>query len=137
MAGEAMRKAVLEFLRKTGVRIPDEKPVKNLLKLSLLTEAQLEVLLVELGSASLPRRLSFEEKAGIRGVSKGAYARTLRQAVENIKRSIYTILLLRYLGVLGENAASRILEASDLLGEGRIEESVKLISGVMPRDITS
>jgi len=137
MAGEAMRKAVLEFLRKTGVRIPDEKPVKNLLKLSLLTEAQLEVLLVELGSASLPRRLSFEEKAGIRGVSKGAYARTLRQAVENIKRSIYTILLLRYLGILGENAASRILEASDLLSEGRIEESVKLISGVMPRDITS
>ena len=132
-----MRKAVLEFLRSTGVRIPDEKPVKNLLKLSLLTEAQLEVLLVELGSASLPRRLSFEEKAGIRGVSKGAYARTLRQAVENIKRSIYTILLLRYLGILGENAASRILEASDLLGEGRIEESVKLISGVMPRDITS
>ena len=132
-----MRKAVLEFLRKTGVRIPDEKPVKNLLKLSLLTEAQLEVLLVELGSASLPRRLSFEEKAGIRGVSKGAYARTLRQAVENIKRSIYTILLLRYLGILGENAASRILEASDLLSEGRIEESVKLISGVMPRDITS
>jgi len=132
-----MRKAVLEFLRKTGVRIPDEKPVKNLLKLSLLTEAQLEVLLVELGSASLPRRLSFEEKAGIRGVSKGAYARTLRQAVENIKRSIYTILLLRYLGILGENAASRILEASDLLGEGRIEESIKLISGVMPRDITS
>lgn len=132
-----MRKAVLEFLRSTGVRIPDEKPVKNLLKLSLLTEAQLEVLLVELGSASLPRRLSFEEKAGIRGVSKGAYARTLRQAVENIKRSIYTILLLRYLGILGENAASRILEASDLLGEGRIEESIKLISGVMPRDITS
>jgi len=41
------------------------------------------------------------------------------------------------LGILGENAASRILEAADLLGEGRIEESVKLISGVMPRDITS
>ena len=137
MAEEVMRKAVLKFLRKTGVRIPDEKTIKDLLKLSLLTEAQLEVLLVELGSANLPRRLSFEAKAEVRGVSKGAYARTLRQAIENIKRSIYTILLLRYLGILGENAASRILEAADLLGEGRIEESVKLISGVMPRDITS
>ena len=132
-----MRKPVLEFLKRTRVRIPDEKTIKNLLKLSLLTEAQLEVLLVELGSANLPRRLSFEEKAEIRGVSKGAYARTLRQAIENIKRSIYTIFLLEYLGVLGEEALSAILEAANLLKRGRVDESVRLISDVMPRDITA
>ena len=131
-----MRRSVLDFLRQLGLQLPEESIMRSLLELSLLTEPQLEVLLIELGSANLGRRLSYEEKSRIRGVSKGAYARTLRQAMENIKRSIYTIFLLSYLGILGENAISRILEAADLLKEGRIEESVRLISDVMPRDIT-
>lgn len=132
-----MRRSVLSFLRKSGVQLPEETVLRSLLKLSLLTEAQLEALLIELGSANSGRRLTFEEKAEIRGVSKGAHARTLRQAIENIKRSIYTIFLLEYLGVLGDEAISAILEAADLLKRGKVDESVRLISDVMPRDITA
>ncbi len=131
-----MRRSVLSFLEKSGVQLPEKEVLKSLLSLSFLTETQLEVLLIELSSANLGRRLTFEEKAGIRGVSKGAYARTLRQAIENIKRSVYTIFLLRYLGVLGEESVSVILEAADLLKKGMVEESMRLISDVMPRDIT-
>ena len=132
-----MRKSVLNFLRRSGLKIPEEEELKTLLKLSALTESQIEVLLIELASANLGRKLTFKEKAKIRGVSKGAYARTLRQAIENIKRSIYTLFLLKYLGILGDAAISSILEAADLLNQGRVEESVKLISDVMLREITA
>ncbi|MCD6235394.1 MAG: hypothetical protein J7J94_00130 [Thaumarchaeota archaeon] len=133
-----MRRSVLNFLRKTGLKIPDNaEALKALLNASNLTEPQLEALLVELAAAASGQRLSFDEKARIRRVSKGAYARTLKQAVENIKKSIYTIFLLRYLGVLGDGAVSSLLEAADLLGQGRVEESMKLISDVMLRDITA
>jgi len=85
-----MRKTVKEFLRRSGFKIPDEKALKALLKLSSLTEPQLEVLLIEAASTSAGMKLAFREKAKIRGVAKGAYARTLRQAIENIKKSIFT-----------------------------------------------
>lgn len=132
-----MRKSVLNFLRRSGIQPPEKAVLNSLLKLSYLTEAQLEALLIELGSANLGRKLTFEEKAEIRGVSKGAHARTLRQAIENVKRSIYTIFLLEYLGILGEEALSVILEAASLLKRGRVDESVKLISDMTPRDITA
>ncbi|MEM4498099.1 MAG: hypothetical protein QW330_00485 [Nitrososphaerota archaeon] len=126
----------MSFLEKNGVQLPEKQVLKSLLKLSYLTEPQLEVLLIELGSANLGRRLALREKAKIRGVSKGAYARTMRQAIDNIKRSIYTLFLLRYLGVLGDEAVSAILEAADLLRSGMAEEATRLISSVTPRDIT-
>ncbi|MEM0329183.1 MAG: hypothetical protein QXI18_00180 [Nitrososphaerota archaeon] len=131
-----MRSSVMSFLEKNGVQLPEKQVLKSLLKLSYLTEPQLEVLLIELGSANLGRRLTLREKAKIRGVSKGAYARTMRQAIDNIKRSIYTLFLLRYLGVLGDEAVSAILEAADLLRSGMAEEATRLISSVTPRDIT-
>lgn len=131
-----MRSSVMSFLERNGVRLPEKQVLKSLLKLSYLTEPQLEVLLIELGSANLGGRLTLREKAKIRGVSKGAYARTMRQAIDNIKRSIYTLFLLRYLGVLGDEAVSAILEAADLLRSGMAEEATRLISSVTPRDIT-
>ncbi|MCC6023361.1 MAG: hypothetical protein LM600_01520 [Thaumarchaeota archaeon] len=131
-----MRSSVLAFLEKSGIQIPEKHVLKSLLKLSYLTEPQLEVLLIELGSANLGRKMTIREKARVRGVSKGAYARTMRQAIDNIKRSIYTLFLLRYLGVLGDEAVSAIIEAADLLKKGMVEEAANLISSVTPRDIT-
>jgi len=51
-----MRSSVLAFLEKSGVQIPEKHVLKSLLKLSYLTEPQLEVLLIELGSANLGRK---------------------------------------------------------------------------------
>jgi len=131
-----MRKAVKEFLRKSGFKIPDEKALKALLKLSSLTEPQLEVLLIEAASTNAGMKLAFREKAKIRGVAKGAYARTLRQAIENIKKSIFTIFLLKYLGVIGDEAISSILEAAEMLNQGKLTDSLTLINDVMLSDIT-
>ncbi len=131
-----MRSSVLNFLEKNGVQVPEKHVLRSLLKLSHLTEPQLEALMIELGSTNLVGRLTMREKARIRGVTKGAYARTMRQAIDNIKRSIYTLFLLRYLGVLGDEAVSAILEAADLLRKGMVEEATNLINSVTPRDIT-
>lgn len=131
-----MRKAVRDFLERAGLKVPDEGALKALLKSSTLTEPQLEVLLIEMACTSMGARLTFREKARVRGVAKGAYARTLRQAVENIKRSIFTIFLLGYLGVIGEEAISSIFEAAELLNQGRLVDALSLIDGVTLNDIT-
>ncbi|MCS7132933.1 MAG: hypothetical protein N3F65_04110 [Nitrososphaeria archaeon] len=131
-----MRKSVRDFLRKLDFKIPDEKVLRALLELSSLTEPQLEVLLIEAASTSSGMKLTFREKAGIRGVAKGAYVRTLRQSIENIKKSIFTIFLLKYLGVIGEGAISSILEAADLLNQGRFADALNLINDVTLSDVT-
>jgi len=131
-----MRKALADFLKRSGLKIPDPRLLDELLKESHLTRPQIETLLIELGAMNLGLKLSVEEKARLRGVSKGAYARTKRQAMDNIRKSIYTIMLLRLLGIFGDEAMASILEASDLLVMGRFDEVVTILRSVTSCDVT-
>lgn len=95
---------------------------KILLPGSNLTEIQLNTLLLDLMTDSVShKKLTYREKATLRrlkveaknegkktkretvqtvhGVSRGAFNRVLKQARRNVIRSIYTIILLGYLGV--------------------------------------
>jgi len=79
--------------------------VKILSSNSQLTKIQLETLLIDVLSDSLSgKQLKYDEKASLRlisaQISRGAFNRTLKQAKENVIKSIYTILLLGYLGIL-------------------------------------
>ncbi|OYT43530.1 hypothetical protein B6U84_05890 [Candidatus Bathyarchaeota archaeon ex4484_40] len=130
------RKRVVRFLEKNGVNLGERGIFEELLRGSNLTEAQAETLLVELASAMSGLKLSVEEKAGIRGVSKGAYSRTKRQALENVKRSIYTLLLLRFLGVLGDEALSLLMEAAGKLVNGDSEEALEALRQMTLHDVT-
>ena len=103
---------------------PDKKDIKNLTsgtkqvlkepilkKLqegSTLSLAQLETLLIDLvvednyGShITYEDKASYRSKSGSRsrGVSRGAFNRTLNQARRNVTRCLYTMLLLAYLGL--------------------------------------
>ncbi|HDJ66946.1 MAG TPA: hypothetical protein ENF33_04485 [Nitrososphaeria archaeon] len=131
-----MKKSLVDFLKRSGLRIPDLKLLDELLKESHLTRPQIETLLIELGAANLGLKLSVEEKARLRGVSKGAYARTKRQAIDNIRRSIYTLMLLRFLGILGDESLTSILEASELLIGGRFDEAVTILRSMTLCDVT-
>jgi len=131
-----LRRSVERFLRAAGLRIPDKRVLERLVEESHLTMPQAEALLIEAAQSIMGRRMSIEEKARIRGVSKGAYSRTRKQALENIKRSIYTLLLLRLLGILGEGAAATIIEAGELLARGEYGEALSLIESLTPHDIT-
>lgn len=86
-----------------------------LLSNSQLTPTQLETLLAD--------SLSSDAKKGRRplfrpsktGISRGAYNRTLFQAQTNVIRSIYTVLLLGYVGLFDTAALQPFLELSDTI----------------------
>lgn len=94
--------------------------VKILTKNSHLTKTQLETLLIDVLAENLAgKTLRYEEKAKLRllrtGISRGAFNRTLKQARRNIIESVYTILLLGYLGVFEDTSLDPYLEASNKL----------------------
>lgn len=93
----------------------------KLIEKSFLTEIQMETLLIHLiADAVTNKRVKYEKKASfrkIRPISKGAFNRTLKQAQRNVISSIYTILLLGYLGILDSPALRPYLEVSNRLEE--------------------
>ena len=88
----------------------------TLLKYSNLTKTQFESLLIDLATENLSiNGLKYEEKAKIRSkaVSRGSFNRSLSQARKNIIASIYTVLLLSYIGLL----RGSVFEEYEILAE--------------------
>jgi len=90
---------------------------KLLLRGSQLTLPQLETILAdslssEKGALKAQRRLF---RPSGRRVSRGAYNRTLIQAQNNVIRSIYTILLLGYVGLFDTPSLQPFMELSDTM----------------------
>lgn len=98
-------------------------PITKLLaKHSHLTKTQLETLLIDvLADNIMDARLKYDEKATLRltkaKISRGSFNRSLKQAKENVLKSIYTILLLGYLGVTESSTLVPYLEIANKLQE--------------------
>jgi hypothetical protein len=96
-------------------------PVATLLaKNSHLTRTQLETLAIDILAENFSgKRLKYDEKATLRltkaKISRGSFNRTLKQAKENVIKSIYTILLLGYLGVFDNTTLDPYLEIANKL----------------------
>lgn len=98
----------------------DDPIAKILMKNSDLSKVQLETFLIDvLAEKIAEKRIIYEEKAKMRllklGVSRGAFNRTLRQARNNIIRSMYTIILLGYLGIFESPRLEPYLELANKL----------------------
>jgi hypothetical protein len=96
--------------------------VKILSKNSQLTKIQLETLLIDVLSENMAgKTLKYDEKASLRltkaRLSRGAFNRTLKQSKENVIKSIYTVLLLGYLGVFESTTLDPYLEIANKLKE--------------------
>lgn len=94
-----MYKELKEWLKSTL----NDPIVSLLLRYSNLTKIQFESVIIDLVADNLSKkRLKYEDKGKIRlkMVSRGAFNRSLRQARTNIISSIYTVLLLSYIGLL-------------------------------------
>lgn len=117
---------------------------KILAENSNLTKTQLETILIDILAANLAEKsLKTEEKAKLRllkeGISRGSFNRTLRQARTNVIRSIYTLLLLGYLGVFDDTRLEPFLEVANKLqtyvnaykamtrGKGIMDEHLRLM----------
>jgi len=93
---------------------------KILAKNNHLTKIQLETLLIDVLAENLAgKSLKYDEKARLRllkdGISRGAFNRTLQQAKRNVMKSIYTIILLGYLGVFESTKLDSYIEVANKL----------------------
>jgi hypothetical protein len=96
--------------------------VQILAKNSQLTKTQLETLLIDILAENISgKQLNYDEKASLRltraKISRGSFNRTLKQSRENVIRSIYTVLLLGYLGVFETTTLDPYLEIANKLHE--------------------
>ena len=96
--------------------------VQILAKNSQLTKTQLETLLIDVLAENLSdKHLKYDEKARLRltkaKISRGSFNRTLRQSKENVIKSVYTVLLLGYLGVFESTKLDPFLEIANKLHE--------------------
>ena len=96
--------------------------VQILAKNSQLTKTQLETLLIDVLSENLSdKHLKYDEKANLRltkaKISRGSFNRTLRQSKENVIKSVYTVLLLGYLGVFESTKLDPYIEIANKLHE--------------------
>jgi hypothetical protein len=101
-------------------RALDDPITKILLKTSNLTKIQLETLLIDILAENYSdKSLNYDEKGRLRltkaAVSRGSFNRTLGQAKNNVTESIYTILLLSYLGIIQSTSLAPYLEAANKL----------------------
>ncbi|HKZ93317.1 MAG TPA: hypothetical protein VJ249_01885 [Candidatus Bathyarchaeia archaeon] len=111
-----------EIVQKWLIGSTNDPVIKILIKNSHLTKTQLETLAIDfLGPNIAGKSLTNEEKALLRlskaGISRGAFNHTLKQARKNIIQSIYTIILLGYLGVFEDTRLDPYLEIASKLKE--------------------
>jgi len=101
-------------------RAQNDTITKILLKNSNLTKTQLETLLIDVLAENYAEKpLNYDEKGQLRltrtAVSRGAFNRTLDQAKRNVTESIYTMLLLGYLGIIQTTSLTPYLEVANKL----------------------
>jgi hypothetical protein len=111
---------VKESVQNWLIRSKNDPIVKILSKSSNLTKTQLETLLIDFLATNIAgKTLSNEDKARLRlskaEISRGAFNRTLKQARKNVIQSMYTILLLGYLGIFNNIRLDPYLEAANKL----------------------
>ena len=111
-----MKKEVQKWL----TDLIDDPIAKALMKNSNLTKAQTETFLIDVLSEKIAdKRIIYEDKAKLRllrlGVSRGAFNRTLRQARKNVIKSIYTVILLGYLGIFESPKVEPYVELANRL----------------------
>jgi hypothetical protein len=94
--------------------------VQILAKNSQLTKTQLETFLIDVLAENISgKQLKYDDKAALRltkaKISRGSFNRTLKQSKENVIKSIYTVLLLGYLGVFESTTLDPYLEIANKL----------------------
>jgi len=96
--------ALKEDVRRWLLGLSRDPLAKMLTENSHLTKTQLETFVIDVLAEKIAgKSMVYNTKAKLRlirsGVSRGAFNRTLAQARRNIIKSIYTVILLGYLGI--------------------------------------
>jgi len=83
-------------------------------------------------SGNLSRKVSSREKGR---VSKGAFVRSLKQGQGNIESSIYSLMLVVYLGLVSQEKFDQFLKTQRILSQVKelepdMENTLRLINGL-------
>jgi hypothetical protein len=113
--------------------------VQILAKNSQLTKTQLETLLIDILAENLSdKQLKYDEKAHLRltkaKISRGSFNRTLKQSKENVIKSVYTVMLLGYLGVFESTKLDPYLEIANKLHDYVEAHNAKTAEQDEPKD---
>lgn len=112
------------------IRNLNDPLLKILLKNSHLTKIQAETLLIDVFMEQAHgKNATLKEKASVRisnDVSKGSFNRTLQQSKMNVMKSIWTVVMLGYLGILNTPSLIPYIEASNKL-ESYMKEYYSLL----------
>ena len=111
------RQGMVGHVRESIRSLTRDPVTKLLLANSQLTLTQLETLLAESLSAESGMKKASRRlyRPSGRSLSRGAFNRTLIQAQNNVIRSIYTVLLLGYVGLYDSPSLQPFLELSDTI----------------------
>ncbi|MHA1839198.1 MAG: hypothetical protein ACTSVM_05095 [Candidatus Ranarchaeia archaeon] len=109
----------------------EDRIIKKLLRHSNLTRIQFETLLINFHlDERFGKRVKYDRKSKLRktritrgpkkpsrrtGVTRGAFRRVLGQAGNNVIKSIYTIMLLAYVGLIDSPSLQPYVQLSDML----------------------
>ena len=124
-----------DYYQKTTYKLFQDNITKLLVKNSTLTQTQFEILVIDMLSDLLSdNKVTFNEKTKYRPIktSRGSFSRSLSQARANVISSIFTIILLSYIGVF----ESKPFEEYTILGEKLNEYSKALENGEKLSDET-
>ncbi|MER3601253.1 MAG: hypothetical protein C4339_00825 [Nitrososphaerota archaeon] len=97
--------------------LADDPLAEHLFSRSGLKPASFDIFLIQ----KTARKLKLFERLRLKdggAVSKGAYYRSLRQGITQVRRCFYTLLLLSYLDLLDLDAISRALTLVHEAGRG-------------------
>ena len=113
-------------------KIRDDPIVVFLLQKSSLTAAQLDTIMAAQTSGNLNRKVSSRER---RAVSKGAFVRSLKQGQGNVESSIYSLMLVVYLGLVSQDKFDQFLKTQRILSQVKElepdrENTLRLINGL-------
>lgn len=114
----------VEETRSWARRMLQDPITKLLAENSQLSEVQLETLLLDyLLDGFVGKRIDYQTKASLRGqkgktrklggVSRGAFNRSLAQARQNVTKSVFTLVLLGYLGLFDTPSLMRYQDLAE------------------------
>ena len=140
-------KKTIDSLTSQSRQILREPILKILLQQSILTKPQLETLLIDIiiedrYGDHIPyqdkAKIRLQKKGTIKGVTRGAFNRTLKQARKNITKCMFTMLLLAYLDLFNYNIFRPFEEiASNLAEYRRIREILAEKDKLTPEELES
>ncbi len=97
--------------------------LRHLLEEVILTKAQIDTLLCEFeGSAKFEKLKERVNKRDRKNLTLGSYLRTKKQAYKRVKKTLKTILLLMYLGIITQDTLNALYKAASLLHQIKNKE---------------